>query len=150
MEKSGIGKSSMSDRLFLDTNILVYAHDSGSPEKQKKSREIITQLADTGDGVVSTQVMQEFYVAATRKLGVDPLVAKGVLKTFAVFEIVQVSTMLIQEAIDCSILNQISFWDSLILAAAASAGCATVISEDLNARQSILGVKILNPFMNQV
>jgi predicted nucleic acid-binding protein len=140
----------MSDRSFLDTNVLVYAHDSGSPEKQKKSREIIAQLADTGDGVVSTQVMQEFYVAATRKLGVDPLVAKGVLKTFAVFEIVQVSTPLIQEAIDCSILNRLSFWDSLILAAAASAGCSVVMSEDLNAKQSILGVKILNPFMNQI
>ena len=92
--------------------------------------------------------MQEFYVAATRKLGVDPLVAKGVLKTFAVFEIVQVSAPLIQEAIDCSILNRLSFWDSLILAAAASAGCSVVMSEDLNAKQSILGVTILNPFMN--
>ena len=92
--------------------------------------------------------MQEFYVAATRKLGVDPLVAKGVLKTFAVFEIVQVSAPLIQEAIDCSILNRLSFWDSLILAAAASAGCSVVMSEDLNAKHSILGVKILNPFMN--
>jgi predicted nucleic acid-binding protein len=139
----------MSDRSFLDTSILVYAHDSGSPEKQRKSREIIAQLADTGDGVVSTQVIQEFYVAATRKLKVDPLVAKGVLKTFALFEIVQVSNLLIQEAIDCSILNQLSFWDSLILAAAASAGCSVVISEDLNAKQTILGVKIQNPFMNQ-
>jgi predicted nucleic acid-binding protein len=136
----------MSDRYFLDTNILVYALDSGSPEKQKKCREIIAQLADSGDGIVSTQVVQEFYVAATRKLGVDPLVAKGVLKTFAVFEIVQVSTLLIQEAIDCSILNQLSFWDSLILAAAASAGCSVVMSEDLNAKQTILGVKIQNPF----
>lgn len=135
----------MSDRSFLDTNILVYAFDSGSPEKQKKCREIIKQLADSGDGVVSTQVMQEFYVAVTRKLGVDPLVAKGVLKTFAVFEIIQVSTLLIQEAIDCSILNQLSFWDSLILATAASAGCSMVMSEDLNAKQTVLGVKIRNP-----
>jgi predicted nucleic acid-binding protein len=139
----------MSDRSFLDTNILIYAHDSGSPEKQKKSREIIAHLADTGDGVVSTQVMQEFYIAATRKLGVEPLIAKGVLKTFAVFEIVQVSTLLIQEAIDCSILNQLSFWDSLILASAASAGCSVVVSEDLNDKQTILGVRIQNPFMNR-
>ncbi len=136
----------MSDRYFLDTNILVYALDSGSPEKQKQCREIIAQHADSGDGIVSTQVMQEFYVAATRKLGVDPLVAKGVLKTFAVFEIVQVSILLIQEAIDCSLLNQLSFWDSLILAAAASAGCTVVLSEDLDAKETILGVKIQNPF----
>ena len=76
--------------------------------------------------------MQEFFVAATRKLGVDSLVAKGVLKTFAAFEVVQVSPALIHEAIDCSILNRLSFWDALILAAAASAACTTVLSEDLN------------------
>ena len=73
-------------------------------------------------------------------------VDEGVLKTFTVFEIVQVSTALIHEAIDCSILSQLSFWESLILAAAASAGCNSVLSEDLGARQTILGVKVQNPF----
>jgi len=136
----------MPDRVFLDANIFVYAQDTGAPDKQRKSREIIAQLAESGDGVVSTQVMQEFFVAATRKLGVEPLAAKGVLKAFTVFEIVQVSAALIHEAIDCSILNQLSFWDSLILAAAASAGCKTVLSENLNAGQNILGVKVQNPF----
>lgn len=137
----------MSARVFLDTNILVYAHDTASPDKQRKSREIITQIADSASGVISTQVMQEFYVAATRKLGVDPLVAKGVLKTFAVFDLVQISAPLIHEAIDCSILNQLSFWDSLIIASAASAGCTVLLSEDLNSRQTVLGVKIKNPFV---
>jgi predicted nucleic acid-binding protein len=137
----------MSDRVFLDANILVYAQDAAVPEKQRKSREIIAQLAESGDSVISTQIMQEFFVAATRKLGVEPLVAKGVLKTFAVFEIVQVSSGLIHEAIDCSILNQLSFWDSLILAAAASAGCSTIFSEDLSSGQTILGLKIQNPFL---
>jgi predicted nucleic acid-binding protein len=137
----------MPDRAFLDTNILVYAHDAGSPDKQRKSRELIAQLADSGDGVISTQVLQEFYVAATRKLSVAPIAAKGVLKTFSVFEIVQISTKLIHEAIDCSILNQVSFWDSLILAAASSAGCSTVLSEDLSSNQTILGVKVRNPFI---
>ncbi len=136
----------MPDRIFLDTNVLVYAQDRGVPAKQRKSRDIITRLANSGDGVISTQVMQEFFVAATRKLGVEPLVAKGVLKTFAVFEIVQVSPALIHEAIDCAILNQLSYWDALILAAASSAGCSTVLSEDLNASQTILGVKVEFPF----
>jgi predicted nucleic acid-binding protein len=103
------------------------------------------QLASSGDGVVSTQVMQEFFVAVTRNLGVAPLAAKGVLKTFTAFEIVQVSAALIHEAIDCSILNQLSFWDSLILVAAASAGCRSVLSEDLNPGQTILGVAVRNP-----
>jgi len=136
----------MPGKVFLDANVFVYAQDSGSPDKRRKSREIISQLAVSGDGVVSTQVMQEFFVAATRKLGAAPLAAKGVLKTFTVFEIVQVSEELIHEAVDCSILNQLSFWDSLILAAASSAGCNTVLSEDLNAGQTILGVKVQNPF----
>jgi len=136
----------MPGRVFLDANVLVYAQDKGAAEKQRKSREIIQRLAESADGVISTQVMQEFYVAATQKIGVPPLAAKGVLKTFAVFETVQVTTALIQEAIDCSILNQLSFWDSLILAAAASAGCPTVLSEDLNPGQVVLGVKVQNPF----
>ena len=135
----------MPGRVFLDANILVYAQDAGAPDKQRKSRKAIAALAGSGDGVISTQVMQEFYVTATRKIGVPPLVAKGVLKTLAVFEIVQVSPALIQEAVDCSILNQLSFWDSLILAAAASAGCSTVYSEDLNPGQTILGMKVQNP-----
>jgi predicted nucleic acid-binding protein len=137
----------MPDRVFLDTNIFIYAQDAGSPNKQRKSREIIAQLSDSGDGVISTQVMQEFFVATTRKLSVEPLVAKGVLKTFSVFEVVLVSATLIHEAIDCSILNQLPFWDSLILAAAASAGCSTVFSEDLASGQTILGVRVQNPLV---
>ena len=137
----------MPGRVFLDANIFAYAQDAGAPDKQRRSREVIAALAESGDGVISTQVMQEFYVTATRKIGVPPLVAKGVLKTFTVFEVVQVSTSLIQEAVDCSILNQLSFWDSLILAAFASAGCSRVYSEDLNPGQTILGVKVQNPLV---
>jgi predicted nucleic acid-binding protein len=136
----------MSARIFLDANILVYAQDAGSPKKQQKSREIIAHLANTGNGVISTQVMQEFFVASTRKLGVSPLAAKGVLKAFSIFEIIQISPAIIYEAVDCSILNQISFWDALILAAAASAGCPLLYSEGLNSGQSILGIKIQNPY----
>jgi predicted nucleic acid-binding protein len=136
----------MSGKTFLDTNILAYAHDGASPGKQKRSREIISELAHSGDGVISTQVMQEFFVTSTRKLAVPALAAKAVLKTFDVFEIVIAGPSLIHEAIDCSVLNTISFWDALILAAAASAGCSTLYSEDLNDGQVILGVRIQNPF----
>lgn len=136
----------MPGRAFLDANVLVYAQDSANPEKQRKSRELIATLAGSSDGVISTQVMQEFFVAATKKLGVPPLAAKGVLKTFSVFDTVQVSPGLIHDAVDCSILNQLSFWDALILAAASSAGCTTVYSEDLNGGQTILGVRVVNPY----
>lgn len=137
----------MSGKVFLDANILLYAQDAGSPHKQRRSRDIIAHLADSGEGVISTQVMQEFFVAATRKLGVPPLAAKAVLKTFTVFEIVQVSPALVHEGIDCSVLNALSFWDALILAAAASAGCSTVYTEDLNNGQIIMGVKVQNPLL---
>ena len=136
----------MSTKVFLDSNILVYAHDAASPDKQRLSRDVIAQLADSGSGVISTQVMQEFFVASTRRLGVPPLAAKAVLKTLNVFEIVQVSPELIHDAIDCALLNSLSFWDSLILSAAASAGCNSVYTEDLNDGQVILGVEIKNPF----
>ena len=99
----------MSGKIFLDSNILVYAQDKGAPDKQKRSRKLIAELAGSGNGVISTQVMQEFYVAVTRKLAVDALAAKSIIKTFSVFEIVQVTPNLIQETIDCSILNVLSF-----------------------------------------
>ena len=96
--------------------------------------------------MISTQVMQEFFVSVTRNLGVPPLAAKAILKTFTVFEIVTAGPELIYEAIDCSVLNAISFWDALVLAAAASAGCGVLYTEDLNQGQIIIGVKIQNPF----
>lgn len=136
----------MPAKVFLDANILVYAQDKGSPKKQQRSRDLLAELINSGNGVISTQVLQEYYVASTRKLGVAPLAAKAVLKTFSAFEVVQVTPALIQEAVDCSILNQLSFWDSLIVAAADAAGCATLYSEDFNPGQMILGVKVVNPY----
>ncbi|HXB02250.1 MAG TPA: PIN domain-containing protein [Opitutaceae bacterium] len=136
----------MAGKVFIDTNVLVYAQDSGQLRKRARSRALIEELVHSGDGVISTQVLQEFYVASTRKLGVAPLAAKAVLKTFAAFETVQVSPELIQEAVDCSILNELSFWDALIIAAASAAGCGVLYSEDLNTGQTILGVKVENPF----
>lgn len=96
--------------------------------------------------VISTQVLQEFYVASTVKLGVGPLTAKGLVHAFENMEAVCVDPYLIREAIDVSILNILSFWDALIVAAAASARCEALYSEDLNAGQIIRGVRIENPF----
>lgn len=96
--------------------------------------------------MISTQVLQEFYSAATRKLGIEPLTAKQHIRDFRIFDIVQVTPSIIEDGIDCSILNQISFWDGLILSSAATAGCAEALSEDLSDGQTICGVKIRNPF----
>lgn len=133
-------------KVFLDANILVYAQDKDSPAKRRRSREVIAELAVSGAGVISTQVLQEFYVAATRKMGIDPLAAKTVLGTFTIFEIAQISPDLIDDAIDCSVLNRISFWDALIVAAASATGCGVIYSEDFNTGQVIRGVRLENPF----
>ena len=133
-------------KVFLDTNILVYALDQDDPKKQKACRVLLRRLQETDRAVISTQVMQEFYVVATRKLGIEPLQAKSILKTLDNLEVVPVSPTLIYEAIDCSLLNQISFWDALVIVCAESALCTLVLSEDLNDGQIIRGVKVQNPF----
>jgi predicted nucleic acid-binding protein len=133
-------------KVFFDTNVLVYAQDLDAPHKRERSRQLMAEVAATGRGVISTQVLQEYYVTATRKLGVAPLAAKSVVQSFRMFEIVQLSPELIEQAIDRSVLSQLSFWDALIVAASAASGCTTIYSEDLNAGQVIGGVKVVNPF----
>jgi predicted nucleic acid-binding protein len=139
----------MSGKFFLDSNILVYGQDARQPEKQRVAQALIAQVVEADSGVISTQVLQEVYVTVTGKVGVAPLAAKVVLKSFTAFEIVQVTPELVEVAVDCSILNRISFWDSLIIAAAESAGCTTLYSEDLNPGQVVLGVTVVNPFAHE-
>ena len=88
--------------------------------------------------------MQEFYVTLTKKFKMDPIIAKGALHYFEKFDVVTVNTKLIADAIDCSIINQLSFWDSLIVVAAESVMCNIIYTEDLNEGQVIRGVKIVN------
>ena len=132
-------------KVFLDTNILVYSLDQSDAGKREKCRGLIKGLIGEHSGVISTQVMQEFYVAATAKLGADPLLIKDILRSLERFETVVVSPMLIKEAIDCAIINRLSFWDALIVVSAESARCETLWTEDLNHGQVIRGVRIENP-----
>ncbi len=133
-------------KVFVDTNILAYALDLSDKKRQKKCRESLKQLVTENNGVLSTQVLQEFYVVATKKLGVEPLQAKGLLHSFENYELVTVTSSHIKEAIDCSVINQISFWDALIVVAAESAKCEKIWTEDLNHGQIINGVQIENIF----
>jgi predicted nucleic acid-binding protein len=132
-------------KVFLDTNILVYSLDQADAEKKATCRGLIRSLTAESKGVISTQVMQEFYVATTSKLGADPLLIKDILRSLERFETVVVSPSLIKEAIDCSIINRLSFWDALIIVSAESARCGVLWSEDLNHGQIIRGVRIENP-----
>jgi predicted nucleic acid-binding protein len=132
-------------KVFLDTNILVYSLDQADAAKKTKCRGLIRSLTVESKGVISTQVMQEFYVAATGKLGADPLLTKDILRSLERFETVVVSPSLIKDAIDCSIINRLSFWDALIIVSAESARCEILWTEDLNHGQIIRGVRIENP-----
>ena len=132
-------------KVFLDTNILVYSLDQADAAKMAKCRGLIRSLTAESRGVISTQVMQEFYVAATSKLGADPLLIKDILRSLERFETVVVSPTLIKDAIDCSIINRLSFWDALIVVSAESAQCEILWTEDLNHGQIIRGVRIENP-----
>jgi len=134
-------------KVFLDTNILVYAIDRRYRKKRAACRELIRALAEARAGVLSTQVMQEFFVVATRKLDIDPIKAKGILNSFGNFEVVEVTPRLIYDAIDCSVLDQLSFWDALIVVSAEAASCEIVATEDLSHDRVIRGVRIENPLV---
>lgn len=133
-------------KVFIDTNILVYALDKSDAMKMSIAREHLKTLAESGTGVISTQVMQEFFVASTKKLKADPFVVRSLLHSFEHFEVITVTPEIIKEAIDCHILNRLSFWDSLIVSTAESGKCAILLTEDLQHGQNIRGVKIQNPF----
>ena len=132
-------------KIFVDTNILVYCMDDSDKKRKARCRTLIETLVGDLYGVLSTQVLQEFYVAATRKLGADPLAVKDILHSFRRFETVVITPEIIKEAIDCSLINRLSFWDSLIVVAAESARCDKIWTEDLNNGQVIRGARIENP-----
>ncbi len=131
---------------FLDTNVLVYACDEDTPAKKAIAQALLRNRPRDESLCISTQVLQEFYVATTRKLDVEPLRAKDLMRSFRHMEIAHIDPDDINRAIDGSIIWQISFWDALILVAAIKLRCAIVYSEDLNPGQHFESVRIINPF----
>ena len=134
-------------KVFIDTNILVYSMDNHNKLKKKKCRDLLRKAHHDLQGVISTQVMQEFYVAAVKKLKADPLIVKDIIHSLDRFETVTITPEIINEAIDCSIISRISFWDALIISAAQGARCEKIWTEDLNHGQIIRGVLIENPLI---
>ena len=130
---------------FLDTNILIYQMDIRDVVKQKKCRELVKALVLRLEAVISTQILQEFYVACTTKLKIKPILVKGMMHGFENMEVVTVGPDLINEAVDTSIQYHISFWDSLVIVSAESAKCQNLVTEDLNEGQVIRNVRIQNP-----
>jgi predicted nucleic acid-binding protein len=136
------------DKVFIDTNILVYAYDTSAGIKHQKARKILADLWDSGLGVVSTQVLQEFFVTVTRKLPkrMDSAAARNVISDMLEWDLVAINGTMILDAIDLHRSHDYSFWDSLIVVAAERAGCALLLSEDLSAGHTIRGVTVQNPF----
>jgi len=139
----------MSEIAFFDTNVLVYLFDSGTPAKQERARELLRQKAGDGDAVMSTQVLQEFYVTITRKLAtpVDEETAEQAVRDLSTLPIVIPDSSMILGAIARSRRMHLSFWDSLILESAMVSGAALLLSEDLQHGSTVNGIRILNPFV---
>ena len=133
-------------RSFFDTNILLYSDDAFDPRKNEIATDLIARYRTNREAVLSIQVLQEYFVNAVGKLKVDVVLARRRVELFSRFDLVLPNVALLMEAIDLQRLNSISFWDAMIVQAAHVAGCATLFSEDLNAGQTIAGVKIVNPF----
>jgi predicted nucleic acid-binding protein len=136
----------MSDRVFVDTNIFVYADDRSAKTKRVRARSVLSELIRSKRAVVSTQVMQEYFVAAIRKLQLPPERARLRVERLHRLDVIVVRPELIFGAIDLCRLHPLSFWDALIVRAASAAGCGRLLSEDMPDGQAIDGVKIENPF----
>ncbi len=136
-------------KIFIDTNLFVYALDQKDEQKKAQARIIIRKIVEAHQPVISTQVIKEFYVVATNKLKADPIIVKNIIHNFRNMEIINNDLDLIEQAIDVSVLFQLSFWDSLIIAAAEKAKCEFVFSEDLNTGQTCRGVQVVNPFTKE-
>ena len=138
----------MANRDFFDTNILIYTVDRSEPEKQSRARRLLTAALENETGAISVQVLGEFFNVATRRIP-DPLSAEKAeeaIQRMAVLPVVELDWLLVRRAIDTHKEYGISYWDSLIVAAAEKAGCTRIISEDLNSGQSYHGIAVVDPF----
>jgi predicted nucleic acid-binding protein len=136
----------MSSRSFFDTNILVYSDDESAPRKQRRSRDLVAEHRRAGTGVVSLQVLQEYFVTVTRKLKVDPRTARRKVELLAEFDVAAPQVADILAAIDIHRLHGFSFWDALVLRSAQQAGCRVLLSEDFQDGRELDGIQIVNPF----
>ena len=139
----------MSGKTFVDTNVLIYAHDSDSGRKQKVAASHLTELWNSRTGVLSAQVLQEFYVNVTRKIAapISRKAAREVVRAYAPWHSASVRPEDIVRASELEERHRLSFWDALIVVSAKNAGAGLILSEDLNAGQIIDGVRVENPFV---
>ena len=137
----------MSALVFFDTNVLVCADEPASPAKQKRAIELFSEHIRQGVAVLSLQVLPQYFVAATRKLGVPADVAQRKVEIFSSAKVVRLDPHDVIAAIELHRLTQISFWDALIVHAARISGSSILFSEDFNNGAILAGVRAVNPFL---
>lgn len=137
-----------SDLEFIDTNILIYAHDLSAGEKNARARALIQSLWESRVGCLSVQVLQEFYVNVTQKVPrpLLPDTAAQIISDLSVWQIHRPGAQDVLDAIGMQQTYQLSFWDSMIVVSATQLGCGTLWSEDLNPGQTYDQVTVANPF----
>jgi predicted nucleic acid-binding protein len=139
----------MTDKYFVDTNILIYAHDRSTGVKHERARQLVEHLWMSGDGVLSTQVLQELCVNLRRKVA-RPLAVeeiRRIIGDYMTWEVVINAPESAIQALEIETRYKISFWDALILQAAEQSGAAILYSEDLSAEQSYGAVQVVNPLV---
>lgn len=137
----------MNGRSFLDTNVLVYTDDQDEPRKQRVALDLVSQCRRQRSGVISTQVLQEYFVTSSRKLGVPAERARRKTEIFARLQVVTPTAADVLAAIDLHRLHGISFWDALIVRAALVCGCVRILTEDLQHGRRFDGCEVVNPFL---
>jgi predicted nucleic acid-binding protein len=133
---------------FVDTNVLVYAHDRSAGAKHTRARALLAELWDSQAGCLSIQVLQEFYVNITRKVArpLDPMEARQIVADLGHWRVHLPTVTDVLDAITLQQRHGLSFWDAMIVTSAIRLGCAIVWSEDLNAGQDYAGARVVNPF----
>lgn len=140
--------SAKDERQFVDTNVLVYAHDASAGAKHDRAKDLVTQLWQCGSGCLSVQVLQEFYVTVTQKVPAPlaPDEASRIIADLSHWHVHLAGVGDILDAIDILQRCQLSFWDALIVRSAQALGCNVIWTEDLNPGQCYEGIRALNPF----
>ena len=136
----------MSGREFIDTNVLVYADDARDRRKQARARELIRRLMRERRGVLSLQILQEFFAAATRKLGMSSKEARQRVSLYSRFDVVTLTPTDLLAAIDLHRMHQLSIWDSFVIRAALNGACTVLYTEDMQAGYMIEDVLLTDPF----
>ena len=139
----------MNGKVFVDTNILIYAHDLDAGQRNTLSADILRDLWENRIGIISTQVLQEFYVNVTRKIE-NPLPkskARGIIESYLAWPVELNDAKTVLAASEIEERHMLSFWDALIVASARNAEAEKILTEDLNHGQQIEGILIENPFV---